>query len=936
MKTKLSSLFLICFLTSITIFAQAPEGIPYQAVARDASGSLLTNQPISLRFNIHDNTSGGTVVYSETHNANTNALGLFDVNVGSGTPTTEALSSVDWGNGAKFLEVELDATGGTSYTSMGTTQMMSVPYALFAASSGDLPDGVTPGNTLYWDGSAWVANSNLFNNGGNIGIGTTNPLYNLHISSTIAGMYVEDTDTNSNISIFAPGDTYSGGIGTASNHDLPFFTDNVDRMIIKSGTGNVGIGTDSPSEKLDVVGNINLNGNIYLNGTKTISDNLAGRTEFFHVDNGVEHMEFNGFNTTFSNRNVYIIENLGIGLDPALDPITADLHVNGSVRLQIGNEGIGKVLTSGVDGTGSWTDASALTVTEVDPEVSSATTNIVPKWDGSSLVDGLITDDGTHVGIGIFPLGFPERSLHVAGSPNQSVFVQSATGDASIELMSDNVSFTRIYAPSGTNDFRIAQEGFGDVFSILQNGNTGIGTNTPSTKLEVAGIASLGSTTTQEGGELRWNQAPGGGTGYWFMDNFWSGAGGNKFRLITNIGQTPFTVMDDGRMGVGNFPWNVQPTADFHVNGSMRIQNGTEGNGKVLTADASGNATWQTPAVSVETDPQVNVSATDRVPKWNGSTLINGTIVDNGNIGIGVPSGLSKLHVYSTTGASLTNNGSMMLGAISGSNMVFDPNKIQARNNGGSANLAIQLYGGQTNIGAGGGNVLLTPTTAGRVGIGTNAPNYKFDLRGTGLFYHTQTNSSFQNTGLIVRNPGGFARISVVGASTDNNRGLTLVGNNNLGGGLNVLTTSSGFWAPVRASQFVVSSDRRMKNNIKEISLLEYDDYLNKIRNIETATFSYNFEPHRGPQHIGVISQTLPIELQAKISGDTTKDEEDMIGVSLADMAGLNTVGIKALDHNQQALQKTIKEQDEKIDDLTELVLALKAEVESLKRSIKE
>ena len=115
--------------------AQAPQGIPYQAVARDNAGNLIKSQIIALRFTIHDGSTAGPVVYSETHSVTTDELGLFSVNIGGGA-STETLAAVNWGSGAKFTQVEVDVTGGSNYTDMGTTQMMSVPYALYAGSAG--------------------------------------------------------------------------------------------------------------------------------------------------------------------------------------------------------------------------------------------------------------------------------------------------------------------------------------------------------------------------------------------------------------------------------------------------------------------------------------------------------------------------------------------------------------------------------------------------------------------------------------------------------------------------------------------------------------------------------------------------------------------------------------------------------------------------------
>ena len=119
----------IMLFAMLNLKAQVPQAIPYQAVARDNSDNLIANQNISLRFSIHDVTSGGTIVYQETQSATTNALGLFSVNIGQGTPVLGTFSNISWGNGAKFNQVEFDPTGGNNFTDMGTQQLMSVPYA---------------------------------------------------------------------------------------------------------------------------------------------------------------------------------------------------------------------------------------------------------------------------------------------------------------------------------------------------------------------------------------------------------------------------------------------------------------------------------------------------------------------------------------------------------------------------------------------------------------------------------------------------------------------------------------------------------------------------------------------------------------------------------------------------------------------------------------
>lgn len=149
------------FVFSITCFilfsntgnAQAPPFVPYQAIARDANGSAVANQTIGLRFSIHDQTLTGPVVWQEMQIVTSNALGVVNTNIGQ----VLDLSGVNWGNGSKFLQVEMDITGGTNYVDMGTQQMMSVPYALFAGqaasvgSSSNIQIGQTyQGGTVFY------------------------------------------------------------------------------------------------------------------------------------------------------------------------------------------------------------------------------------------------------------------------------------------------------------------------------------------------------------------------------------------------------------------------------------------------------------------------------------------------------------------------------------------------------------------------------------------------------------------------------------------------------------------------------------------------------------------------------------------------------------------------------------------------------------------
>ncbi len=130
MKKHIPILFLfLALFVSSSLVAQSPQGIPYQAVMRNTDGSVMASSAVSLTFMIHDGTANGTVVYQESHSLTSNAQGLVSCVVGNGVVSEGNFSSVNWGGGAKFLQVEMNGTD------LGTQQMLSVPYSLHSSSA---------------------------------------------------------------------------------------------------------------------------------------------------------------------------------------------------------------------------------------------------------------------------------------------------------------------------------------------------------------------------------------------------------------------------------------------------------------------------------------------------------------------------------------------------------------------------------------------------------------------------------------------------------------------------------------------------------------------------------------------------------------------------------------------------------------------------------
>ena len=225
MKTNLITFFALLF--SISLFAQSPHSFTYQGVARHNNDVVVGS--IGLQLTVHEGSPAGPVVYQERQFPMTNSYGVFSValNDGTGTVISGDFTTIDWGANPHYLQVELDENGGASYTDMGTSQILSVPYAIYAdraawaENDGDTnPDNEIQalslsGSTLSLslgggsvnldDGDWLVSSGNTYNASNNVGIGLSLPTARLHVednqsqsitSGVIYGRYTATTNTD--------------------------------------------------------------------------------------------------------------------------------------------------------------------------------------------------------------------------------------------------------------------------------------------------------------------------------------------------------------------------------------------------------------------------------------------------------------------------------------------------------------------------------------------------------------------------------------------------------------------------------------------------------------------------------------------------------------------------------------------------------------------
>ncbi len=135
MKLKI---LLLLSLLSLSLYAQAPKKMSYQAVIRNTSGTLVASTAVGLKISILKGSVSGAAVYEEIHTANTNANGLVSIEIGTGNNVSGDFGQINWGNDSYFIKTETDPTGDTNYTIFGTSQLLSVPYALYADNTKNL------------------------------------------------------------------------------------------------------------------------------------------------------------------------------------------------------------------------------------------------------------------------------------------------------------------------------------------------------------------------------------------------------------------------------------------------------------------------------------------------------------------------------------------------------------------------------------------------------------------------------------------------------------------------------------------------------------------------------------------------------------------------------------------------------------------------------
>ena len=611
--------------------------------------------------------------------------------------------------------------GTTSNTNAGTIRWTGTNFEGRTGSAwinlgggGTLTGSGTATRVAFWSGtSALSSNANLYwdNTGSNLGIGTSSPLGKLHIegagellrinstadNSTLSRIYVNSSPrmdltsfaaTGAQLTLYDGSGTYATRIGAAGPSYFRF--------------GNVGIGTDTPAEKLDVIGKTKTT-TFQMTTTPTVNyvlrTDATGNATWVDpntlitgaLPTGTTGQTIRHNGTAWVANSVIYNDGTNVGIGTTIP--AQKLDVNGKIQMRTGAT-TGYVPVSDVNGTMTWTNPTSLTITETDPQVSSTTTNYISKWNGTTLVDGVGYDNGTNVGIGT---NSPVDKLHVVGG---GIFDANGVSGIGITLRAGyqgryhqginaydhNGSFADGLTVNGFDGISFITNNttstYGNVKMLIQqNGNVGIATTSPANILHVIGNSRIDGNaivnangvngigvTLRQGYEGLYHQ---GLNAYDHNGSFADGLTVNGFdgiSFITNnitstYGNVKMLIQQNGNVGIGT----TAPGAYLDITGtnagttSLQLRSGNSNVGtssNQLTFGYSGTETYRH---AIKTRHNSGSNATNAIDfyLWDYSTDAVGTVgtqhvmtVDGGNggsVGIGTTAPGYKLDVNGTT-----------------------------------------------------------------------------------------------------------------------------------------------------------------------------------------------------------------------------------------------------------------------------------------------
>ena len=530
-----SLLFAIIAATSI---AQTTGTFKYQAIARDSTGNVYADKPINLKISIIQGSMAGVAIYSEGHHIRSNNQGLIHIEIGKGTPITGKFETIDWGKNLHFIKTELDINESGSYINMGTSQILSVPYANYAQVAGVAKTA---------ENVKWQSNSNdVYYELGNIGIGTKLPSANLHINTNeTASLKVESKNSQSVIQMISS-QNYNPSLnfgvdGVAGSKGGIYFDNLYNQIVLRanpekttdnelslSSNGFLGVGKKTPQHRLDVNGNLNVSGNILKNNIPL--------ENFWTKNNN---------NISFSSGNV------GIG---TANP-NSKIDINGDINFTGNLLKNGQLYNPETYWTKNGTNISFTTgKIGIGTEQPSSDLHIVNKSDNAA-------------------------TLKIESTNSQSVIqmVTSQLYNPSINFGVDGIAGSKggIYFDNLLNQIVLRanpNKTINNELSLSSNGFLGIGNKSPQYRLDVNGDINLT-------GNILKNNIP--------IENVWTKTNNNISYSSGNVG-----------IGTENPGYKVDINGDINFTGNL-LKNGQIFNSETYWTKNGNNISFQTGKIGI-------------------------------------------------------------------------------------------------------------------------------------------------------------------------------------------------------------------------------------------------------------------------------------------------------------------------------------------------
>lgn len=471
------SLQILALLFICLINAQAPEKFSYQAVIRNASNALVANSAVGVKISILKNSPAGAVVYAETQNANTNANGLISIQIGAGTVLSGSIASIDWSSDSYYIKTETDPTGGSNYSISGTSQLLSVPYAMYSKSSGS---GASSFSLPY---------------SGNSSTDNVIPFKITNSSASLSqAAYFENTDV-----------VNSAPAITGKNNSVDRFGVGVQGIAKATSNGNLSSG---------VYG--------YLSGAETGGAGVYGVSQNAY---GVYGLTTNG--------SAVRGDALGTGTAGSFQANSSNsyaLVTYGPIKFLGVNEGVGKVLTYDSNGNATWqTPAAGLTL----------------PYDGSSTADAI-----------------KFKISNTSTNPNQAGYFEN--------ININNIAPALMGVNNSTENIGIGVKGLANSNSSNQL-SIGVSGEVTGPNPYGAGVYGYANSAIGVYGKT--------------VSGFGISGSSSGYGIAGYFKST----------GLGSAGVFIAPAVSLAIysNGPLKFTNINEDDGKVLTSDSYGNATWQ-------------------------------------------------------------------------------------------------------------------------------------------------------------------------------------------------------------------------------------------------------------------------------------------------------------------------------------------------------